>query len=152
MSLKKLSNRVVIEAFCHATEDISKVKQALLNTIPPEIRDKIKLTTENLKGYFGNPIIIIRADIGDSSNASLVVEYLVERLSEDDKQVINDTLDLRIDGSGNLYLRLDKQEAYYGHIRLAPFSDDIIKMKVLLPLARCDIQEARKYLKSIGLI
>jgi len=152
MSLKKLSNRVLIEAFCHATEDLNKVKQALLNVIPSEIRNKIVLTREGLKGYFGNPITIIRADINDPNKASLVVKYLAENLSDEDKQVINDTLDLRIDGSGNLYLRLDKQSAYYGCLRLAPFSDDIIKIKILLPLSKCGIQEARRHLKSIGLI
>ncbi|RLE83034.1 MAG: exosome protein [Thermoprotei archaeon] len=145
-------SKISIEAFCHATEDLRKVKQAVLNLIPSHLRSSVKISTENLRGYFGNPIVVVKAELSTPKQVDEVVKCISERLSDFDKELIKETLKLRLDSSGNLYLRLDKQKAYKGEVALAPFSDDIIKVKIQLPSGVKKLNKAREYLKNIGLI
>ncbi len=120
-----------LEAFVHATEDPRKVKKAVLNLIPPELRDSVNLLEASVRGHYRNPIRILKLEVSDPSKAQRVITYIAEGLRGADKRYIQSTLSLRVDETRTLYLRFNKQEAYLGRLRLDD-SNDVIRLRVKL--------------------
>ncbi len=121
-----LVREVEISAFSHATEDEDKVEKAIKNLLPEENRD-LWLTRKTLKGYHGDPITIVAGKIRTKKGATGVLRRVVQELSSLDQQRLLDELEERLDDGGNLYIRLDKQNAYLGKVRL--LETDPVKMK-----------------------
>lgn len=116
---------VELVAHCHATEDPDRVKQALLNILPPQLRKSVRISEEHLQGYYHNPITRLRIVIeGDA--ALEVLRYVLCNLSDSDRKYLMLSLEQRYDRKSNrLFLRLDKQEAYLGTIVLSDGSDTV---------------------------
>jgi len=140
-----------METYCHATEDLEKVETALMNIVPPSIRNKVKITRDVLRGHHGNPIIVLRVRITDKEDAMMTVQFLSSLMTELDRKRIDDTLALRLDKSKNLYIRVDKQYAYCGLIRVMEH-DDVIKIKISLSLRSRKLEDVKEILKDIGLV
>jgi RNA binding exosome subunit len=115
---------IELQAICHATESPEKVLQALLNLVPPDIRGKIRVEESVAKGHHGNPIRIISASL-KGEEAEDTAKWIFGRLSESDLRLLELSLDRRIDRSGHLYLRIDKQEAYLGRMMVGSGGDVI---------------------------
>lgn len=140
---------VELVASCHATEDCGRVLAALKNLMPPHLRDRVIFLEEQQKGYYGNPITIIRASIIEEAGEAL--SYIASNLPESEKRVLGLTLDLRYDQrEKRLVIRLSKQDAYLGALRLLD-QDDIIKLTVRFKRAG-RVDELREYLKDINLL
>ena len=110
---------VHFRVFCHATEDEVKVVQAL--KFASGLED---ITRDVTEGYHGNPIIILEAFVKEKRRS----KDLFSRLKEAELQEVLDSLDNRMDDECNLYLRLDKQEAYLGNLKMTT-SDDAIAVR-----------------------
>jgi RNA binding exosome subunit len=125
-----LVREVEISAFSHATEDEDKVEKAIRNLLPEESRD-IWLMKKTLKGHHGDPIMILTGKTR-RKGATGILWNVVQKLSSLDHQRLLDETEERLDDGGNLYIRLDKQNAYLGKFRL--FETDPVKMKFRLRL------------------
>jgi hypothetical protein len=112
----------------HATEDLDKVKQAVLFLLPESLRSKIELKVKKVTGHWNNPIHLLEAKHSDAENAMLILTYLFKSLNDEDKYVLREGLDRRIDKS-HLYLRFDKQAAFNNHLKIKD-EDDVIRLKV----------------------
>jgi len=125
--------RLEIEAFCHATEDLRKVKEAMLNVVPEDLRQKVSesLNVSMLEGFYGNPIFVLRVAIEDSDVAERIFMGILSRLSREDLEKLSLTVNQRLDTSGRLHLRLDKQRALMGDLRIYD-GDDVVKVKAKL--------------------
>jgi len=106
-------------AFCHATEDEAKVAQAMKFASGAE-----EITREVTEGYHGNPIVILEVFIKEKRRS----RDFFSRLEEDEIKEIIASLTKRMDEDCNLYLRLDKQEAYQGKLKMTT-SDDAIAVR-----------------------
>ncbi len=125
MSVRSLEARV----FSHATEDKSKVLIALRNVV-----GDAQVVEEDLKGYFGNPIIVLTASCGPD-RAGAVLERVLGGLTEPDRRFLLSTLEERLAKDGALHLRLDKQKALTGRFVISD-SDDVIKLTVRFSAGR----------------
>lgn len=135
--------------YCHATENCSKVIDAVKKTLPLGIRERVEFVERQLRGYYGNPIKIYSVKIIDKLDE--LINYLSSKLRDIDKAILSTTLDLRYDSkSSKLYLRIDKQEAYRGNIAIQD-SDDIIKI-IISFRNRAELDSIREYLRYKGLI
>jgi RNA binding exosome subunit len=71
------------------------------------------------------------------------------KVDDHDLSMIKDTLASRVDDGCNLFLKIDKQEAYLGHVRLG-HGEDVVSLRIRVAAfpARCDIaqNEIREYL------
>ena len=134
-----------IEAIAHATEDIEKVKEAILRVLPAEAREAVRLKVKELKGHHGNPIKLVRARIRDRALASAVFRHVVSGLPETDRLELVASLQRRLSG-GSLYLRLDKQRAFLGQLRLC--YTDPIWMKFSFSSSR--VEDIRRALEEVG--
>ncbi|MBC7113710.1 MAG: hypothetical protein H5T34_06860 [Candidatus Methanomethyliales bacterium] len=118
-----------LSTITHATEDPEKVKAALLNLLPKDLRTSITINQTSAKGHHGNPIILLNFEISDPESAKEVFSHILRSLPHTELSQIHDQLNLFYDGKSALFLRIDKQSAYLGSLRLSP-SDDVIKLRV----------------------
>jgi RNA binding exosome subunit len=107
-------------AFCHASEDLDRVKLALSTAVGTET-----IKTSKTEGHHGNPIIVLEAVVEDDDG----IRRFFERLGTDDLETIARTLTERIDDGCNLFIRIDKQSAVTGKIRLGK-DDDVLSVRL----------------------
>lgn len=141
---------VELAVHVHATESYDKVKQALLSLIPDSARGDVVFDEQVLEGHYGNPITRIVARIR-GARAREVLEHIASRLGDVDKKLLKTMLENRYDSrSGRLYLRVSKQDAYLGHVRLLD-SDDVIKITIVLR-GSPRLEEVLGILQELGLV
>lgn len=118
---------VRITSIAHATEDAQKVVQAVLSICPEDFPRGIQ--TERVKGHYGNEIIICHLRAVGRSASERFFENLWRKMSSQDKSRIYDQAQEHVDGSGTLHLRIDKQEASKGKIRLQ--DNESVKVEIM---------------------
>ncbi len=117
----------------HVTEDVARVRQALANVLPPET----SVEEEETKGYFDNPIIILRARL-EKKAAHRYLEYLKSKLPEADLKELIKELPERVSENCDFFLKLSKQDAYLGDVRVT-YAEDAIALR-----ARVEAYPAKK--------
>lgn len=143
--MKQPFSGLYARAFCHATEDLEKVKRALLNTI-----GDAEIQTSRTEGHHGNPITIVESSVESIEEIS----RFFEKLATDDLRFVLDTLSTRMDEGCNLFLKIDKQAAYEERIRMGRNNDVIsIRIKVIAFPAKREIAQGttRTFVESIVL-
>ncbi|MEM3640327.1 MAG: RNA-binding domain-containing protein [Candidatus Bathyarchaeia archaeon] len=127
MSFKVPVAYIDIRVFTHSTEDEAKVLSAVYNTLPKELAEKITFKKTNLTGHYGNPITLFEAKIKEKNDVKTFFEKLASNLSSVDKETLNSKIEQHLDKK-SLYLRLDKQSAYLGELKLC--STDPIHFRI----------------------
>lgn len=125
MSSKPIHS-VTLRAICAATESEEKVKSALSIFLFDN-----EIETISTEGHFGNTITILSSTI-KGRDCSRFIELLTSRLPGPELERLKAETCERIDDDCNYHLRLDKQAAYTGIVKLAATSDIIdtrIKIK-----------------------
>lgn len=133
--------------FAHATEDQKKVLVAAKNLFPGSYVEKVSFSKNKLTGEYGNPIIFFKTQIREPEIAESLLLNISANLPLIDKEDLGRHFDLHLDG-GSLYLRLDKQEAYRGRIKLC--RADPIRIHIRFRVSRNE--EIREICRAIGLI
>lgn len=110
-------DKVSFRAFVAATEDEGRVREALSIFVP---LDRVfSLTAE---GHFGNEIKILEASLKKKEGQAFF-QILREQLSTDDQLRLRREIPERLEGDSHFHLRLDKQAAYKGLLRLTDSKD-----------------------------
>lgn len=112
-----------VRAICHATEELDRVRQAVLNTLPENLRDRVELRVRKVRGEFRNPIHIIEVHRLSGGLADRVLRFILSHLDNFDQSRLQQELEQRIDEHNHLFLRLDKQRAYLGKLQIAEGGD-----------------------------
>ena len=142
-----LVREVEVSTFSHATEDEDKVEKAMKNLLPEESRD-IWLTKTTLKGHHGDPITILTGKTR-RKGATGVLRRVVQELSSLDQQRLLDETEERLDDGGNLYIRLDKQNAYMSKIRLLETDPVRMKFRLRLPHGKDRVEYVHDIIDAI---
>ncbi|QCJ47962.1 MULTISPECIES: RNA-binding protein [Haloprofundus] len=100
-----------VRSFCYATEDEKRVEEALRTFLPEEFEVE---RVEN-KGYHGDRIVVLSARVENADDLRHVLSQLSE-LDELDRLLAE--LDDRVDDNCSFFVRLDKQAAFRGEVRL----------------------------------
>ena len=116
-----------IRFFVHATEDLDKVVEAVQRVLPSDYVDDIVFKKASLKGQYGNPITLFETRIKKRETMRAFVEHLSSSLDELDKETLRREIDLRVE-KGSLYVRLDKQAALQGVLKLC--TADAIRVRI----------------------
>ena len=104
---------VDLRTFAYATEDEKRVTQAIRHFLPEDTEVE---RVENV-GHHGDRIVILSARIETADGMRHVLRRIAA-LEELDR--VLDELDDRVDDNCALFLRLDKQAAFRGDVRLGP--------------------------------
>jgi RNA binding exosome subunit len=111
--------KIAFRAFVAATEDEGRAREALSVFLP---LDSISSTT--VVGHFGNEIKILEAGLKKKDVQSFF-RILREQLSREDLVRLRREIPERVDEDNRFHLRLDKQAAYKGMVRLTESKDAI---------------------------
>jgi RNA binding exosome subunit len=134
--------------FCaHATEDVDKVVMAVQNILPSDHIEDISFKRSNLEGHYGNPITFFETRIKDKETVRALVENLSANLSSLDKEELGRTINRYVE-KGSLYIRLDKQAALQGKIKLVT-SDPI---HIRIRFRKSKIEDVIEICREIGMI
>jgi RNA binding exosome subunit len=133
-----------MRVFAHATEDIDKVLMAAHNVLPTESASTAVFKKTDLTGYHGNPITLFEARIKSRKEAQAFLEKLASGLSIMDKEMLGSEIVQHLE-KGNLYIRLDKQSAYLGELKLGSTDTIHLRMHFLKPSAEDVIGICRKF-------
>jgi RNA binding exosome subunit len=112
-----LIDKVSFRAFVAATEDEGRVREALAVFVP---LDRISATAA--EGHFGNEIKILEANLRKKEGQAFF-QILHEQLLPDDLQRLRLEIPDRLEGDSHFHLRMDKQAAYKGLLRLTDSRD-----------------------------
>jgi len=135
---------VDLRVFAHATEDLDKVLTAAHNTLPPESIDTVTFKKTTLTGHHGNPITLFEARIKNKKVAQAFLEKLASGLSMVDKEALNSEITQHLE-NGNLYIRLDKQSAYLGELKLSSTDPIHLRMHFKKPSVEEVIDICRRF-------
>ena len=139
--------KIVLLTTAHATEDVEKVEKAL-RLIAGE---DAYCTQYKQEGHHGNPIILFKIELKKQKEIMQVVNRLLRALNNEERTRMCTEISKRLDETGTLHLRFDKQLAYAGELRICGGSDSVvIKLKIpTYPHSREEaIQLARELLCS----
>ena len=117
---------ILFRTQAHATEEPSRVMQALGAVLPQDT----PIDSIQTEGYFGNPIIIFTAKL-EKKAAAQYMDFLKDRLPEADLKELIKELPERVDEDCTFYLRLSKQDAFLGDVRIT-YAEDAIALKAKL--------------------
>ncbi len=115
-----------VSTIIHATEDPEKVAHAIRNLYPD--RKSIGSSMNRAKGHHGNEIVTLVFTIRNANGAESLLQNIWSGFSQLDRTEIYSSLASRIDSSGTLFLRIDKQDSFRGRIRLE--NSDPIKIEI----------------------
>jgi len=97
--------------------------------------EEIVFSKSILEGHYGNPITFFEARIEDKETIKLLVEKLSANLSCLDKDELGREINRCVE-RGSLYIRLDKQAAFLGKIKLV--KSDPIRLRIRLRKSRTE--------------
>lgn len=140
-------SEVDISCLAHATEDESKVLEALRRILPLAHLEEVVFARTATKGHYGNQIVMFETKIKDKSVVKAAVEALASNLSPLDKETLNNEMDKHVE-KGSFYLRLDKQAAFSGEFKLT-FADPI---RVRLRFKRSRFEDIVEICREIGML
>jgi hypothetical protein len=135
-----------IEFFAHATEDLEKVLEAVKNILPADRVEEIDLKKNSLRGHHGNPIVFFETKIGGKDLVKAVIDSVFSRLSVLDKEMLRREIEMHVE-KGSFYLRLDKQSAFQGVVKLG-VADPI---RLRLRFRQGKIEEIVKICEELGI-
>lgn len=136
-----------VSVFSHSTEDEKKVQHALLNTLPQELRGAVKVSSETVRGHYNDKITVLRVKL--RREAQRFAQYLLSHFLPTDRVRLLEELDSRMDSSGNLYIRLNKQEAFLGNMELDESDPIWIKLKFKSSTKIISIFSVREVLSTL---
>ena len=120
LDVNKIFSNLHARAFSHATEELERVKLAVTNTV-----GGAGLTVTRSDGHHGNPIDIIEFTVEDEEG----ITAFFRRFDKTDLEDLRGSLARRVDEGCNLFVKVDKQSAFDGTIRLGK-GDDVISVRV----------------------
>ena len=107
---------VDLRTFCYATEDEKRVEEALRTFLPEgDDDDPFEIERAESEGHYGDRILVLSARVENADDVRRVLSRLSDLESFDE---LIDELDERVTENTELFLRLDKQAAFEGDVRL----------------------------------
>jgi len=142
LSADRALQYVQISSIAHATEDLDKVQAALRFILPESLKEREVFTRRYLQGHHSNPIVTFEAKLSTKHEVDQFKHQLSRQLTRNEKLVIERDLENHSDDEGNLYIRLDKQQAFRGVVELG--DEDPIRLRLKFSRLRGDPKDLMK--------
>ncbi len=131
MAKQRPVQNLEITTLVHATEAPEKVIDAISNLFPEDVEvppcEEVKLT-----GVFGDSLFMLKWALKNRRPATETFNNVLLGLNSLDLHQVLESLGDRIDENKNMYMRLDKQKAALGVIRLDTHDSIRIKARLLV--------------------
>ena len=134
---------VDLRTFCYETEDQKRVTQALRTLLP----DEVEIEGTASSGYHGDRIVVLSVRLENADDVRHVLAKLNELPTID--SIIGE-LDERVDDNCALFLRLDKQAAFRGDVRLGEGITLRAKVEAYPAKQPAAVENAREALEQVS--
>jgi len=101
---------------------------ALRFLLPDALKAVEVFTRRYVQGHHGNPVVTFEARLTKPQQLEQFARHFTKQLAKHEKLLIQHNLERHSDDQGNLYVRLDKQQAFRGALGLS--DDDPIRLKL----------------------
>ena len=140
---------IELSAIAHATENLEAVEKAMRNILPFEICESKQFTRRYLKGHHGNPITTLNLNIIKKDETKLILENLFRLMDQIEKEKLILEFENFLDDKENLYIRLDKQEAFGEKFTIT--SKDPVRLKIKTEMWHPTPQKVREIFDRLGM-
>jgi len=128
MSAERTLQSVQISTIAHATDDLDKIQAALRFILPKSLKEREIFTRKYMQGHHGNPIVTFEAKLTKHQEVDQFIHHFKKQLTKNEKLTIKRDLGMHSDDEGNLYIRLNKQQAFRGYVELG--DEDPIRVRL----------------------
>lgn len=125
-----------LRAIAHSTEDPARVRKALDFFLLPSPEGEGHNTDDiveviDAEGHYGNRMTIFSAHIPLKQDLKALADLIRWHMSSDDVELLRSEMPDRLDDDQVFHLRLDKQAAFEGQVKLTSSSDAItVRVKI----------------------
>ena len=147
-------SKIEARAYARATEILERVETAVSTIFPEELRSSISMTTTSVEGQSGDTISIVRGVFETKELCERAFEFILREIKEEGRRALERSTDLRLDKNCVFFLRIDKQAALLGKLKMDN-DVDIISVRVYFrDYPRCKredtIQLIERYIEDAG--
>ena len=140
--------KIKARAFSRATELPERVESAILNLIPEEFRNDVKLNTSDVEGHSGDDRQIVVAQLKNKTGCEATLDYIFSSFDDRDRRRVRNSLLRRLNVNCLFFLRIDKQAAFLGKIALAD-GPDVISVRIdIKQYPKCRQKDAKTMLEN----
>jgi RNA binding exosome subunit len=118
-------NKIETRAYARVTEIPERVTTSIQSVFPEHLRQRLVITKSKAEGQAGDAIIIIIATLEGQDDCEPVLRYIFEQMDRSSLRTIERSLDIRLDDDCNFFLRIDKQAAFLGNLKIGEEIDVI---------------------------
>lgn len=118
-------SKIEARAYARATEIFERVSKAVLHIFPEDIRSNVSMTTSSAEGQAGDSIFIITGLLEGEERCEAVFNFILREMGIESKRALKRSIELRLDEGCVFFLRIDKQTAYLGEVKLTDRADVI---------------------------
>ena len=120
-------NWLSLTSFSYITESETKVREAMMNLIPEELREETTFGRRVMHGQYNDRIVKLELRFTKKKKISQIVNNFQAKISPADKKELTYNFKNQWDAENRvLHLRINKQQAYFDKIKLDS-GGDIIK-------------------------
>ncbi len=135
-------SKIEARAYARATEISERVSTAIRSIFPEHVRKNVSISEERAEGQSGDSISIISGLLDNRDECEISFDSVLKKMEKKDLRAIKRTLDLRLSSNCVFFLRIDKQGAFLGKIRLSD-NADVIRTKIYFrDNPRCNKKDA----------
>lgn len=107
----RLVHRVTLTAFAKPEEDIETVREGIKALVTFNIEEaKIKIQARNAEGFDQRTIKIFTIILTKESHTNDFLEFLLEKLTEEQKRLLVSQAESRLDQELDFFIRIDKDQ------------------------------------------
>jgi RNA binding exosome subunit len=118
-------SKIEARAYARATEVLERVAISVQMIFPEHLRQKLVVSESKAEGQAGNAIIVITATLKGQVDCQSVLNYIFEQMDNQSRRAIERSLEIRLDDECVFFLRIDKQAAFLGNMKIAEETDVI---------------------------
>jgi len=141
-------NRIEARAYSRVTEVQERVTSSVQSLFPENLRQKLVISMSKAEGQVGDTIQVITAILEGQENCEPVIDYVFEQMDSQSRRAIERSLDVRLDEDCIFFLRIDKQAAFLGSMKIAGESDLISTRFHFKHYPRCKRKEVMLLIES----
>jgi RNA binding exosome subunit len=122
-------SKIEARAYVRTTEVFERVVSAVLSIFPEHLRQSVLIESSKAEGQVGDTITIVSGALDGEEDCEAALDYLFGQMDRQSRRIIERSLDIRLDDQCIFFLRIDKQAAFQGLVRMAN-GQDVISVKL----------------------
>ena len=149
-------NWLSLTSFSYITESETKVREALMNLVPEELKEETTFDRRVMHGQYNDRIIKLELRFTKKKIISQIVDYIQSKVSPADKKGLTFNFKNQWDSRNRVWhLRINKQQAYLDELKIDS-GGDIIKWALKFTIYDTSEKDAESvtqdFLKEKGML